>query len=191
MRGFTLIEAMVVVAIVMVASAMFFMSIQPGLKQTRVNNAYNAVLTTMRRARETSIAERRIYIVTFTAPATMTITQAATGIVTNTFTLPSDVSFRAEPGIPNTAAKTPDHFGTASLAIDFDQGVALGAKNAVYFQPDGSAQDANSNVNNGVVYIARTGDIYSSRAITLWGSTGRLRGWRLYDVAGVKTWRQQ
>jgi prepilin-type N-terminal cleavage/methylation domain-containing protein len=191
MRGFTLIEAMVVVAIVMVASAMFFMSIQPGLKQTRVNNAYNAVLTTMRRARETSIAERRIYIVTFTAPATMTITQAATGIVTNTFTLPSDVSFRAEPGIPNTAAKTPDHFGTASLAIDFDQGVALGARNAVYFQPDGSAQDANSNVNNGVVYIARTGDIYSSRAITLWGSTGRLRGWRLYDVAGVKTWRQQ
>lgn len=190
-RGFTLIEAMVVVAIIMVASAMFFMSIQPGLKQARVNNAYNSVLMTMRRARETSIAERRVYVVTFTAPRTMTITQAATGIVTNTFTLPSDISFRAEPGIPNTAARTPDHFGTASAAIDFDQGVALGAKNVVYFQPDGSAQDVNSNVNNGVVYIVRTGDIYSSRAITLWGSTGRLRGWRLYNVANVKTWRQQ
>ena len=190
-RGFTLIEAMVVVGIIMIASAMFFISIQPGLKQARVNNAYNSVLMTMRRARETSISERRVYFVTFTAPRTMTITQAATGIVTNTFTLPSDVSFRAEPGIPNTAAKTPDHFGTASAAIDFDQGVTLGAKNVLYFQPDGSAQDVNSNVNNGVLYIARTGDILSSRAITVWGSTGRLRGWRLYDVAGVKTWRQQ
>ena len=191
MRGFTLIESMIVVSIIMIASSMFFMSIQPALRQARLTNAYNSVLMTMRRARETSIAERRVYIVTFIAPRTMTITQAATGIVTNTFTLPMDVSFDAESGIPNTAAKTPDHFGTGGVAIDFDQGVSLGVKTAVYFQPDGSGQDINSNINNGIVYIARTGDVLSSRAITVWGSTGRLRGWRLYDVAGVKTWKQQ
>jgi prepilin-type N-terminal cleavage/methylation domain-containing protein len=191
MRGFSLLEMMVVVGIILVASAIFFMSIQPGLKQARVSNSYNLVLNTMRRARETSIAERRVYVVTFVPPRTMTITQAVTGIVTNTFTLPTDISFDAEPGLPNTAANTPDHFGTASTAIDFDQGVALGNKTAVYFQPDGSAQDVNSNTNNGVVYIARVGDISSSRAITLWGSTGRLRGWRLYKIAGVQTWRQQ
>jgi hypothetical protein len=62
----------------------------------------------------------------------------------------------------------------------------------IYFQPDGSAQDANSNINNGVVYIARPGDLASSRAITLWGATGRLRGWRLYITGtGTKAWRQQ
>jgi prepilin-type N-terminal cleavage/methylation domain-containing protein len=191
MRGFSLLEMMVVVGIIFVASAIFFMSIQPGLKQARITNSYNLVLNTMRRARESSIAERRVYMVTFTAPRTMTITQTATGIVTNTFTLPSDISFDAEPGIPNSAATTPDHFGTASTAIDFDQGVTLGSKTTVYFQPDGSAQDINSNTNNGVVYIARVGDISSSRAITLWGSTGRLRGWRLYKIANVQTWRQQ
>ena len=191
MRGFSLIEMMIVVSIILITSSIFFMSIQPALKQARLTNAYNSVLMTMRRARENSIAERRVYIVSFIAPRTMTITQAATGLVTNTFTLPTDVSFDAEPGIPNTAAKTPDHFGTASAAIDFDQGVSLGVKTQVYFQPDGSAQDANSNINNGVVYIARTGDVLSSRAITVWGSTGRLRGWRLYTVAGVKTWSQQ
>jgi len=191
MRGFSLLEMMVVVGIILVASAIFFMSIQPGLKQSRVTNSYNLVLNTMRRARETSIAERRVYVVTFIAPRTLTITQAITGIVTNTFTMPTDISFDAEPGIPNTAATTPDHFGTGSTAIDFDQGVALGNKTAIYFQPDGSAQDVNSNTNNGVVYIARPGDISSSRAITLWGSTGRLRGWRLYKVGAVQTWRQQ
>ena len=190
-RGFTLIESMIVVAIVLVASGIFFISIQPALRQARLNNAYNSVLATMRRARETAIAERRVYMVTFTAPRTMTITQSATGTVTNTFTLPSDISFDAEPGIPNTAATTPDHFGTGNLAIDFDQGVTLGSKTTVYFQPDGSAQDANSNVNNGVVYIARNGDLLSSRAITLWGSTGRIRGWRLYSAGNVQTWRQQ
>lgn len=191
MRGFSLIEMMIVVSIILITSSIFFMSIQPALKQARLTNAYNSVLMTMRRARENSISERRVYIVSFIAPRTMTITQAATGLVTNTFVLPSDISFDAEPGIPNVATKTPDHFGTGSAAIDFDQNVALGSKTQVYFQPDGSAQDINNNINNGVVYIARTGDVLSSRAITVWGSTGRLRGWRLYNVAGVKTWSQQ
>ncbi|HEY7099998.1 MAG TPA: prepilin-type N-terminal cleavage/methylation domain-containing protein [Terriglobales bacterium] len=191
MRGFTLIEAMIVVSIILLASAIFFVNMRPAFQQARLNNAYNTVLATMRRARETAVAERRVYIVTFVAPRTMTITQAATGVVTNTFTMPLDVTFDAEPGIPNTAANTPDHFGTGGIAIDFDQGVTLGTKNRIYFQPDGSGQDVNNNINNGVLYVARTGDVFSSRAITLWGATGRIRGWRLYTIAGVKTWRQQ
>ncbi|MGC2181691.1 MAG: hypothetical protein WA637_00260, partial [Terriglobales bacterium] len=125
-------------------------------------------------------------------PNSITITRAATGQVTSTITLPTDITFRAEPGIPNTLATTPDHFGTGSPAIDFDQGVAGGAKNVVFFNPDGSAQDINSNTNNGVIYLARSGSLYTSRAITVWGSTGRLRGYRLYPKAGGGSiWRQQ
>lgn len=190
-RGVSLIEMMVVVVIIVIASSIFFMSLQPALRQTKVNNAYNTTLAALRQAREAAINERRVYIVTFTAPSTITLTQAATGVVTGTYTLPLDVTFRNEPGIPNTAATTPDRFGTGSLAIDFDQNVTLGAKNQLYFQPDGSSQDINNNTNSGVVYIARTGDLYSSRAITVWGATGRIRGWRLYSNSGVKVWRQQ
>ena len=106
--------------------------------------------------------------------------------------LPTDITFRAEPGIPTTLATTPDHFGTGSPAIDFDQGVAGGAKNVICFNPDGSAQDINSNTNNGVIYMARAGSLNTSRAITVWGSTGRLRGYRLYPKAGGGSiWRQQ
>lgn len=195
MSGFSLIETLIVLSLMMIASGIFFMSLQPALKDTRVTNAYNATLMTMRRAREQAIAERRVYLVTFNSavsPNTITTTRAATGVVTSTISLPTDITFRAEPGIPTTLATTPDHFGTGSPAIDFDQGVAGGAKNVICFNPDGSAQDINSNTNNGVIYMARSGSLYTARAITVWGSTGRLRGYRLYPKAGGGSiWRQQ
>jgi prepilin-type N-terminal cleavage/methylation domain-containing protein len=193
-QGFSLIETMIVLAIMMIASGIFFMSIQPALKDTRVTNAYNTTLMTLRRAREAAIAERRTYIVTFdngVTPNAITMTQAATGVVITTQTLPPDVFFRVEPGIPVSAATTPDHFGSGNTAIDFDQAVAGGAKNVVCFNPDGTAQDINSNSNNGVVYLARTGSLYSSRAITVWGATGRIRGFRLYPNGASPIWRQQ
>jgi Tfp pilus assembly protein FimT len=194
-RGFSLIETMIVLTLMMIASGIFFMGLQPALKDTRVTNGYNATLMTLRRAREQAIAERRTYVVTFTSattPNTITITQAATGLIIATTSLPSDIVFRAEPGIPTTLATTPDHFGTGTVAIDFDQAVPGGAKNVICFNPDGSAQDVNSNTNNGIVYLARQGSLYTSRAITVWGSTGRLRGYRLYpNPAGGSIWRQQ
>ncbi len=183
-RGVTLVEMMIALSIMLVASAMYFMTIQPALKQARLTNAYNTTLMTMRKARERAVNQQRVYIVSFIAPGTITITQADNGLVVNTFQLPSDIQFATQAGFPNTVATTPDHFGTASTAIDFDQGVAGGNKTQIYFQPDGSAQDINNSTNNGVVYLTRPGEIYSSRAITLWGTTGRLRGWRLYNAGG-------
>jgi len=195
MRGFSLVETMIVVSLIMISSGIFFMSLQPALKDTRVTNAYNTTLMTLRRAREAAIAERRTYMITFSnaaVPNTITMTQAATGQVVSVQTLPNDITFQVITGIPTTLATTPDHFGTGGTAIDFDQSVAGGAKNVICFNPDGSAQDVNSNANNGVIYLARSAEVLSSRAITVWGSTGRLRGYRLYPVmAGGTIWRQQ
>ena len=195
MSGFSMIETMIVLAIIMITSAIFFMGLQPALRDTRVTNAYNTTLMTMRRAREAAIAERRTYVITFNnavIPNTITMTQAATGLVVSVQTLPTDVAFTAISGLPTGTANTPDHFGAGGTAIDFDQGVSGGAKNVICFNPDGSAQDVNSNSNNGVIYIARIGDVNSSRAVTVWGSTGRLRGYRLYPKAGGGfLWRQQ
>ncbi len=195
MAGFSLIETMIVVTLIMIASGIFFMSVQPALKDTRVTNAYNTTLMTLRRAREAAIAERRTYIITFSnaaIPNTITMTQAATGNIVSVQTLPTDIAFQTVVGMPSTLATTPDHFGTGGVAIDFDQGVAGGAKNVICFNPDGSAQDVNSNSNNGIIYLARNGDLNTARAITVWGSTGRLRGYRLYpNPAGGSIWRQQ
>jgi prepilin-type N-terminal cleavage/methylation domain-containing protein len=193
MRGFSLLEMMAVIAIGLIISVMAGVALQPTLKYSRETNAYNITLMAMRQARDTAVAQRQVYFVTFTHNATppdqITITQGGTGTVMNTFTLPNDVSFQVEVGFPGAGA-TPDGFGSGGTAIDFDQGVAGGVQNVVYFYPDGTSEDVNGNMNNGVIYIARTNDLFSAHAITVWGATGRLRGWRLYNNAGTKYWRQ-
>jgi prepilin-type N-terminal cleavage/methylation domain-containing protein len=190
--GFSMIEMLIVMAIMLIATGIGFITLQPALRQIRVANAYNTTLMTMRRAREAAIGQRRTYIVTFSnaaVPNTVTIAPASVtpGGLNVTYTLPNDVVFTAMAGLP---AAGPDGFGGGATAIDFDQNVGGGNKTSIFFYPDGSAQDINSNINNGVVYLARPGEFYSSMAITLWGATGRLRGWKLTNVAGP-TWRQQ
>jgi prepilin-type N-terminal cleavage/methylation domain-containing protein len=194
MRGFSLLELMAVIAVGLIVSVMAMITLQPTLKYTRETNAYNITLMAMRQARDTAIAQRQVYYVTFNhniiPPDLITITQGATGNVVNTFSIPNDVAFQVQAGLPG-AGSTPDNFGTGGTAIDFDQNVAGGAKNVVYFYPDGTAEDVSGNINNGIIYVARTNDLYSSHAITVWGATGRLRGWRLYITgAGLKYWRQ-
>jgi prepilin-type N-terminal cleavage/methylation domain-containing protein len=196
-RGFSLIEMMVVVALILIVLAFSIMAIQPALRQAHMTAGYNQTLMALRQARDIAVAQRQIYFVTLNnavQPNTITITQGSTGTVVSRYSLPSDAAFDAEPGLPNSpivAPTTPDGFGTGATAIDFDQGIVAGAKNVIYFYPDGSAADVLGNVNNGVVYIARPGFIDSSRAITLWGATGRIRGWRAYKNGAKYYWRQQ
>jgi prepilin-type N-terminal cleavage/methylation domain-containing protein len=193
-RGFSLLEVLVASMIGLIATVMTFRMLLPALQSQNVTTAYNETLTTIRRARDQAAADMRVYVVTFTPPGTITVTQnTTTGPVLLTTVLPQDITFHVEPGLPTSPTApptTPDGFGTASNAIDFDQGVGLGGATSIYFQPDGTAMDINGNINNGVVYMGRVGDLPSSRAITLWGSTSRIRGWR-YWPAPVSAWRQQ
>ena len=187
---------LIVLVILMVMVWMGTMVMVPMMQQAHVANAYNTTLATMRLGRQIAIAKRTVVSVTFSnaaIPNTITVqdTNPTNPSTIETIQLPNDVSFDAEPGLPNSLATTPDNFGTGTPAISFDQGVAPGVPNIVYFYPDGSAQDAANNLNNGIVYIARPGAVMTSKAITLWGATGRLRGWSLILVAGVKTWIQQ
>jgi prepilin-type N-terminal cleavage/methylation domain-containing protein len=191
--GFSLIEMMIVVTIILIVSGIALMAMQPALKFSRVSNGYNTTLAAIRLARDYAIAQHQQFSVTFSnaaVPNTIIITRAGNGDVVATYQLPTDVAFTVVNGIPTAANAVPDGFGAGATAIDFDQGVAGGAKNLIYFQPDGTAQDVAGNVNNGVIYIARAGELYSSHAITVWGATGRLRGWRLYNNKGTAFWRQ-
>lgn len=192
-RGFSLIEMLIVIVIMMVIIAIGFLSIGPGLRAARVSNGYNITLSAIRQARDFAIAQRQQYSVTFSnaaVPNTITITQTGNGHVVATYPLPTDVNFTILPGMPTAANAVPDGFGLGALAIDFDQNIAGGVKNMIFFMPDGTAQDVNGNINNGVIYISMLNQLYSSRAITVWGATGRLRGWRLYNKGAGNYWRQ-
>jgi prepilin-type N-terminal cleavage/methylation domain-containing protein len=197
MRGFSLVELMITMTVFMMVSGLFFIGVQPSLKEARVGQAYNLTLAALRQARDSAVAQRQAYFVTLNnnvAPNTITITQVSTGNVITSFSLPTDVFYQVLPQFPTSQTvfpMTPDGFGVGATAIDFDQGIPNPVRNVVYFQPDGSAQDQNGNLNNGVVYVARTGDYYSARALTVWGATGRLRGWRMDMQGATYYWRYQ
>src|ERR1700675_2525419 len=103
-NGFSLIEMVSVLAIIIVLASISFISLVPVMKQQRVANAYNTTLSAMRQARDNAVSQRTSYSVTFatgTSPVTNTITvapmlatfQGAQSSVT--YQLPTDVSFLA------------------------------------------------------------------------------------------------
>ena len=201
--GFSLLELMMAIVISLILVAVTGLTMQPIWQQQHVTDAYNLTLTSLRRAHDQAAADMRVYVVTFTAAVagtnggTITVTQnTAAGPVLFTVELPPDVTYHVEPGVPTSptvAPTTPDGFGTASAgAFDFDQPPGgIGGGNAIYFYPDGTAEDINGNINNGVVYMGMAGNLLSSRAITLWGYTGRIRGWRLLKSGAGYAWSQQ
>ena len=191
-------ELIVVMVIMMIISAAFLLNVVTIQANSRVDSASKMVLEQMRQARQAAVDERRVYRITFQAPATIITELVPRGNVGCTYNpavpkrteiLPYDIQFRAEPGIPNTPGQTPDNLGTGGNAIDFDIDFG-GGVTQIYFQPDGSAQDNLCRVNNGLVYMARPGQLASSRAVSLLGTTGRIKGWRLQvNANGTKQWQ--
>ena len=192
-----------VLSITIILAAVAIVTYQPMMQAQHVANAYNTTLLALRRAHDQAAADMRVYVVTF-SPATtgvnggtITVTQdIPTAPVLFSATLPTDVTFHVEPGVPTspiTPPTTPDGFGSAAYTFDFDQALG-GGSNLIYFYPDGSAQDAGpngGNVNNGVVYLGVPGSLQTCRAVTIWGYTGRVRGWRLSQNGTKWSWIQQ
>jgi prepilin-type N-terminal cleavage/methylation domain-containing protein len=210
-RGFSLIEILTVVAIFMIMGGVTFISLQPVLKDARVATAYDDVLMMLRTSRQRAITERKQYIVCFGvdtpagaltplgAPTAQSIqvfrwdagTDLSAAVQVTAIQLPTDIQFQTLSGLPNSSTTVPDGFGSGNTALDLDQGVAGGIRDQLMFMPDGSAVDTNGNANNGIVYLARTGDLYSSRAVTVYAATGRIRGWRLLNTNGSPNWTEQ
>lgn len=194
--GFSLLELMIVISIGLVMAGVSIMALGPLYKENHLDSAYDTTLSVIRTYRSQSITQSKRFIVTFTNPGTITVQYwqyavpvSPAPVQVAQYTLPSDVTFAVQAGFP---AAAPDNFGTGLTAIDFDQGMGLGSQNYIMFMPDGSSQDTLGNYNSGVLYLTQTGGtLYSSRAIDVFGTTGRIRGWRLYSVAGTNTWEQQ
>lgn len=201
--GFSLLEVVVAVAVVLAMFGTAVFSLLPALKTAKSNAGVELVVGELRRAHERAIDERRIYRVTFIAPRTVqvdvgqvanlasTITGSAPIFVPaqQPLTLPPSIQFTVVAGIPTTAQTTPDGFGTGNNAIDFDISNG-GGGTQIYFQPDGRALDGANRLNDGVIYIAEPNNLFSSRAVSLYGSTGRAKGWFLSRVQGANAWIQ-
>lgn len=187
--GFSVPELIVVIAIILVATSVIVLSLTRAGTSSRVNSAVQLTLNQLRMARQEAMDRRMQYRLTFAAPQTILTERIVGGVATaeRTTTLPGAVQFVALSGLP-PAGKTPDNFGGGVNAIDFDQATG-GGGTIISFYPDGTAQDALGNPNDGVIYIAQPAELYTSHAISLWGATGRLKVWYLSkDSGGNPKW---
>ena len=81
--------------------------------------------------------------------------------------LEGGIVFTLVDGLPDT----PDAFGK-------DAAVAFGSATEVKFAPDGTLINQNGGSLNGTIFLAMPQQSQSARAITVLGSTGRVRGYK-------------
>jgi type II secretory pathway pseudopilin PulG len=193
--GYSLLELCMVLAIMIIVAAVGVLFFSPAMHNAHVNSAVQTTVSQLRMAREEAVDRRMLVTVTFLPPGTIQTQRTITGtlpgvlaqapVIERSMTLPNDVQFLALPGLPGPG---PDTFGNGNLAVDFDQANG-GGGTVIFFNPDGTATDALGNPNDGVVYVALPGELYSSHAITMFGATGRFKVYSLTQRGGNPTWQ--
>lgn len=188
----SLIEMMVVATTIVVLSTFAVVNINTIKANARVETAFQIVVRQLNLSRQCAIDRRVQCVVSFSAPGTIKTQYIKQGTTFDLeqVSLPTDISFTLENGMPKgNNLLTPDNFGTGTRAIDFSVDYG-GGGTAVYFQPDGSARDAQGRINNGVVYMVRPGSLQTGRAVTVFGGTGRIKGWTIQVASnGTAKWR--
>ena len=189
-----MVEVLIVLGILVVLATGAVVIVQPSLRRARSDAGVAYVINQIRNARQHAIAERRVYELDFVAPRTMNLQQGNNVNGNLTFTaagsldLPVIMQFQLPAAKPATP---PDSFGAQSSAVDFSVTGGGGGGTSLYFQPDGTVMDAQNGLTNGVVYVSQTGDADTSRAVSLFGATGRAKAWRINQTANGPQWVQE
>ncbi len=170
-RGFSLIETLFVLGIMGVVAGMAGLQMEAARPSLKGDGAMRVVMSQMRTARELAITQRRYMRVVLTAPNRVQVLREevpgpATTLVSETY-IEGGIAYALVTGVPDT----PDAFGKGS-AIDF--GVVTNVK----FTPDGTLVNQDGQTANGSVFLAMSSAARSARAVTVLGSTGRIRGYR-------------
>lgn len=184
--GFSILELMIVSALAITCSTIAVVRLGDVIQDFRSDNALRTVAMQMRQARQGAVDRRRLHRVRFEAPGTITVERQGEPPdqgwnVVRRAEIDPTVEFRAEPGIPTNQEQTPDR-ASGDESIDFN-GSAV-----IIFRPDGTAVDENGGIASGVAYLARPGKLRTARAVTLFGSTGRIRQWRILESEGAWKW---
>ena len=175
-RGFSIIEAVVVLTIIMIVMGFAILGLTPILRNFKANSAMDGVIGQLRLAREMAISKRRNIEVAFINPNQ---TQLTPETPAGAPVLPSPYSVIPLEGGSQfkllVGPDTPMGFGNGA-AISFN---ALGAAPVLplRFTTNGAFIDANNNPVNGTLFLGIPGQIDTARAVTILGATGRVRSY--------------
>jgi len=177
-KGFTLIESVVVIGIMMILMGIAIIQSFGSREAYQANSAMDTVVAQLRVARELAITQRTNVQVTFVSSGTtqqvqyQVLKQPGTnetnGPVVSS-SLPSQTLFMLTPGVPDT----PMNFGNnAAIYI----GNTTGGPSFMEFTSTGQFTDNTGfNTLNGTVFIGVPGQTSTARAVTIMGGTGRVR----------------
>lgn len=174
-RGFSLIEVLVVASLSMVLMGMALVQITTSRATMNADNAMRLIMSEMNRARESAVAQRRNVQVTFTngneiRMSRLEIPMGST--LLHRAIMEGNIRFLLPSGTPDTA----DAFGAGS-ALDFD------GNGTVIFNGDGMMIDSSGTIINGTIFLAAPNDQFATRAVTILGSTGRVRAYKRLNSA--------
>ena len=172
-RGFSIVEMMIVVLIIMIIAGMAIIALNPTKQQFLADAAMVQVASQLRYARERAIEQRRDVQITFSGGNSITLTQVNLPSGTtalSTVPIQTPVVFTLM-GMPDT----PDAFGNND-AIYFE-GLNNGPV-GMAFQSDGTFVDGSGNLVNGTVFMGIPGIPTTARAVTVLGATGKIRMYR-------------
>ena len=186
-RGFSVLELLVVIGLILVISAMAMIQMAPMMADSKMDSAMRQVMDQLRQGREYAVANRRYVKVTFPTAVVAGVTQydvvltqmntltagaGGTNPILSTLIIQSPAQF-ALLGGPDT----PDAYGnTASIVFESINGGPVGG---MLFESDGELVDGNTyQPINGTVFLGVPAKVASARAITVLGTTGRIRGWK-------------
>ena len=170
-HGYSLIELMIVVGILGVVTGIAVLQIGSEKQALVGDGAMRVLLSQMNSARELAITQRRNMRLSFTGTSVVQIVReevpGPTLTTLSAIPFESGLQFLTVAGLPDT----PDVFGNATA-------VSFAAATEIKFTPNGTLVDQNGNLLNGTVFVALPGQKMSARAVTIFGSTGRVRGYR-------------
>jgi prepilin-type N-terminal cleavage/methylation domain-containing protein len=176
-RGFSLLEVLVVVSLIMIVMGMAIMNFSSVMPNYRANSAMDQVLSQLRTARARAISHRIEVRVQFVGTNQMTLTEIwFVGVA------PPPTTITFEGGAQYMVFAVPD------TPMGFGNGAPImfaginGGPPIMKFTTNGSFIDAGNTLVNGTVFLGIAGSPSTARAVTVLGATGRVREYH-YDGA--------
>ena len=177
-RGFSLLEALVAISLIMIVSAMAIFNFSSVIPNHKANSAMDQVLSQLRSARATAIAHRCEVQIQFVGTNQITITEIwLKGVPPppTTVSFEGGATFMVFPGLPDIPA--PYNFGNTG-PIFF--GGSSTPPPVMKFTTNGSFINGGNALLNGTLFLGIAGNSRTARAISVLGATGRVRQYH-YD----------
>lgn len=167
-KGFSMVELIIVVGVISVMTVLALPLVQNSVPSLRANAAMDQVIRMLRSARHSAISDRRITTINFIGNNQIQLSQTPpNGGAPVALDIPSTLEGGAQFIVFPTVPDTPMAFGKAA-PVSFP---------ATQFLSDGSFGTNVGVPVNGTVFIGIPGQPFTARAVTVLGSTGRIRAY--------------